>query len=170
MTQTGSFVTGCAAVSHARLASLGLRCSCLAAEGGPALVAALVAANWEARHSCSSEIVYIAVAVAVAVAAADAAGVEAVASIGLSVVAACDCSARMASAVLAAERVALEMDPAKLLGLVYHAQIACTLQAEEERAGVLVARAHCTAAAVALIGQEALLRRRRGAQRASRTE
>lgn len=168
MNQTGSFVTGYAAVSHARLASLGLRCSCLADEGGPALVAALVAANWEARHSCSSEIVYIAVAVAVA--AADAAGVEAVASIGLSVVAACDCSARTASAVLAAERVALEMDPAKLLGLVCHVQIAYTRQAEEEWAGDLVARARCTAAAVALIGQEALLRRRRGAQRASRIE
>jgi hypothetical protein len=128
--------------------------------------AALVPASWKARHSCFSETVGIAVAVAVA--AADAAGAEAVASIGLSVVVACDCSARTASVVLVAERVALEREPAKLLGLVCHVQIACTLQAEEGRAEDLVARAHCTAAAVAWIGQEALLRRRRGAQRASR--
>lgn len=108
-----------------------------------------------------------------AVVAADAVGVGAVASIGLSAVAASGCSARTASVALAAARAALEGEPAKLLGLVCHVRIACTLQAGEERAEVLVARAHYTAAAAAaaaaLTGQEALLRRHRVAQQANRT-
>ena len=170
MSQAGIFATAWAAASRARLASLGLRCSCLAAEEDPAVAAALVAASWKARHSCFSETVGDAVAVAVA--AADAAGAEAVASIDLVAVAAaaCDCSARTASVAWAAERVALEMGPAKLLGLVCHVPIACTQQVEGGQVEDLVARGHCTAAAVALIGREALLRRRRGAQRVSRTE
>lgn len=169
MTQTGSFVTVCAAVCRARLASLGLRCSCLAAEGCLARTEVLAAANWAALHSYSSAAVDTAVVLRVA-----AAGVgegEAVASIGPSVAAACGYSAHTASVALAAVRAVLERDSAKLLDLVCHVWTACTRRVGEGRVEDPVAQAHCNAAAAAAawIEREALLRRRRGAQRADRT-
>lgn len=152
---------------RAKLASLDLCHSFPAAVEYPALVAALAVANGEAHHSCSS--VAVGTAVVVVVAAADAVEVEVVARIGRSAVAASVCSARKASEASEVELVVLETDPGLLPGLVYLVQIACTQQVEEERVVGPVARVHCTAVAVALIGRGALSRRRLARLRANRT-
>ena len=99
----------------------------------------------------------------------DAAGAVEVASTGRAAVGAWACSARMASAASAVELAVPEKLLAMLTRQVYPVR-ACGIQlAAEAPAEGPAARAHCTAAAVALSGLEAPLRRRRAGLQGSRT-